>query len=125
KLAAVNDDAANRGSVPSDELGRRVDDNIRAPLDGATQRRRRRGVVDNQRYAFFVSYLCQLLDIHDVEFGIAQGLGVDSLRLLVDGRAQAAEVVGIHKFHFDAELGQRVVKQVVSATVERSRRDDF
>ena len=45
------------------------------------------------------------LDVGDVELGIAQRLGVDGAGLVVDGGAQAVEVVGVDKPHRDAQLG--------------------
>ncbi len=111
--------------MAADKLGGGVDDDVSAPLDGPAKRGRRAGVVDDQRHSVLVRDLGQLLDIADVELRIAQGLGVNGLRLFVDCRAQPVEVVGVHKFHLDPELGQRVVKQVVGAAVERGRGNDL
>ena len=67
----------------------------------------------------------ELLDVDDVELGIAEGLGVDGAGLVVDGGAQAVEVVGIDEAHRDAEPRQRVVEEVVGAAVERGGGDDL
>src|SRR5208337_5625261 len=102
----------------TDKLGGGVDNNISAPLDRAAERGRRAGVVNDQRHSVLVRDLRQLLDIHDVELGIAQALGINGLGLRSDRGAQPVKVVGIHKLHFDPELVQRVVKQVVGAAIE-------
>jgi hypothetical protein len=69
--------------------------------------------------------LGQFLNVGDVELGIAQRLGVQRLRLGANRFAQAVKVVGVHEFHGDAQLGQRVMKQIVGATVQRSGGDDL
>src|SRR5258708_34275870 len=48
ELARVHDDTANRGAVPAQKLGGGVDHDVCSPLDGPHQRRRWRGVVDDQ-----------------------------------------------------------------------------
>ena len=55
---------------------------------GPTQRGRCAGVVDHQRQPVLVRDLGQLLDVGDVELGIAQRLGVTALVFGVDGLAQ-------------------------------------
>ena len=99
ELAAVDDDAADRGSVAADILGGRLDHDVGSPLDGAGKNWGRGGVVDHQGHALLVGDAGQPLDVGDVELGIAQGLSVDSPGFGVDGSAQAVEVVGIDKAH--------------------------
>ena len=69
--------------------------------------------------------LRQSLDVGDIELGIAESFGVERFRLGVDRLADAVEVISIHEADGDAELGQRVVEEVVGATVERCGRDDL
>ena len=69
--------------------------------------------------------LASRLNVGDVEFGIAQGLSVDSPRFPVDGRPQAVKIVGIDKAYGDAQPRQRVVEQVVGAAIERGGGDDL
>ena len=111
--------------MAADELGGRVDHDVGAPLDGPDKRRRGAGVVDDQRQTVLVRDGGELLDVGDVELGIAERLGVDGACLGVDGGAQAVEVVGIDKAHGDAEARQRVVEEVVGAAVERGGGDDL
>ena len=69
--------------------------------------------------------LRQLLDVGDVELGIAQRLGVNGSGLVVDQPAQTVEVVGVDKLHLDAQPRQRVVEQIVGAAVKRRGGDDL
>ena len=65
------------------------------------------------------------LEVEDVTLGITQRLGVEGLGVRADRATPRLEVVGIvHEGDLDPELGQRVVKEVVGAAIERGRRDD-
>ena len=92
---------------------------------GRTSAGEARGVVDDQRQLVLVGDRGELLDVGDVELGIAQRLGVDGAGLVVDGGAQAVEVVGVDKLHLDAQPRQRVVEEIVGAAVERGGGDDL
>src|SRR5271167_4874978 len=99
ELAAVHDDAADGIAVAANKLRSGVDDDVSAPIYGPAERGGRTGVVDHQRHTVLMRDLGQLLDVNDVKFGITNGFGVDSSRLLVYGGAQPVEVVGIHKLY--------------------------
>ena len=65
------------------------------------------------------------LEVEHVTLRVAQGLGEEGLGVGPDGGPPGVEVVGVvDEGRLDAELGQRVVEQVVGAAVERGRRDD-
>lgn len=49
EVAPVNDDPADARSVAADEFRGALDDNVCTVLDGTAQRRRSRGVVNNER----------------------------------------------------------------------------
>ncbi len=83
------------------------------------------GVVDDEGQAVLVGDGGELVDVDDVELGVAEGLGVDGAGFGVDGGAQAGEVVGVDEADGDAELGQGVVEEVVGAAVERGGGDDL
>ena len=125
ELARIHDHAANRGAVAAQKLGCRVDHNVRSPLDGPHQRRRSRGIVDDQRQAVLVRNGGKLFDVDNVELGVAERLGIDGAGLVVDRRAQAVEVVRVDKADHDAQPRQRVVEEVVGSAVERGRGDDL
>ena len=81
ELAAIDDDAADRGAVAAEELRGRVDHDIRAVFDGAAEVRRRHGVVDDQRHAGFMRDLGDSFDIDQVHARIGEGFGVHGARL--------------------------------------------
>ena len=125
KLARVDDDAADAGAMAAQKLGGGVDHDVRAPLDGAHQGRRWRGVIDHQRQSIFVRDGGEAFDVDDVELRVADALGVDGAGLVVDRGAQAVEIVSIDEADGDAEARQGVVEEVIGAAVERSGGDDF
>ena len=81
ELAAVHDDAAQRGAVAADELGSGVDDDVSAMLDGTDQIRGAEGVINDQRQAMLVSDGCDSINIRNITVGVAQSLEVDRLVL--------------------------------------------
>ena len=69
--------------------------------------------------------LGQRLDVRDIQLGVAQGLGVNGPRLVVDQRAQPVEVVRVDEFDGNSPLGKGVVKEVVGSAIERGGGDDL
>ena len=118
KFAAVHDDAAQRGAVAADELGGRVDDDVRAVLDGTDEVRGAKGVINDQRQAVLVGDGRDGVDVGDVAVGVAQSLEVDSLGVGLDRVLDLFQVMCIHEGGGDAELGQGVLQQVVAAAVD-------
>ena len=118
EVAAVHDDAAQRGAVAADELGGGVDHDVCAVLDGADQIRSAEGVINDQRQAMLMGDGCDGVDVGDVAVGVAQGLQIDGLGVGLDGVLHLGQVVGVHEGGGDAELGQGVLQQVVAAAVD-------
>ena len=81
ELAAVHDDAAQRGAVAADELGGGMDDDICAVLNGTDQVRGAEGIIDDQRQAVLVRDGCNGIDIGDIAVGVAQSFQIDGLVL--------------------------------------------
>ncbi len=125
EFTRIHDYAANGGAMAAQKFSGGIDYDVRTPLDGPHQRRRGRSVVDDQWNAVLVSDSSELLDIGDVQLGIAQCLGVNGTGLVIDGRAQAAEVICVNETDRDPEPRKGVVKEVVGAAIERRRGDDF
>ena len=99
ELAAIDDDAADGGPMAADELGGRVDDDIRTPLDRPAESGRGAGIVDDQRQPVLMGDAGKGFDIDHVELGIAEGLGVNGLGLRADRLPNAVEIVGIDEAH--------------------------
>src|SRR5688572_20873774 len=97
--AAVHYDTADRRAVPADELGRRVDDDVGAVLQGVDQVGRWQGVVDNERDAGVVRHRCSPLDIQGVERRVPYGLGIDGLRPVRNRRAYSLEIRRVGELH--------------------------
>jgi hypothetical protein len=51
EAAAVHDQAAQHIAMAADGLGRRMHDDVRAPVEGPQQQGRSHGVVHHQRHA--------------------------------------------------------------------------
>src|SRR5690606_29537502 len=76
--ARIDDGAANRRSVTPDELRRRVNDDLGAPIDGAAEIGRRKGVIDDEGYSAAFGHRRETLDIQDAALGISDGLSIRS-----------------------------------------------
>src|SRR6266568_2783742 len=125
ELTRVNNDSADGGAMASQEFCGGVDYDVRTPLNRSHKSGRRRGVVDHQGQSVLMSNGCQFFNIHDVELGIAERLGVYRPRLLIDRGAQTVEVVGIDKPHRNAQSWQGVVEEVICSAVQRRRRNNL
>ena len=117
EVAAVHDDAAQRGAMAADKLGGRVHHDVCAVLDGTDEVRGAEGVINDQRQAVLVGDGCNGVDIRDVAVGVAQRFQIHSLGIGLDGCFHLCKVVGIHEGGVDAELGQGVSQQVVAAAI--------
>ena len=122
--AAVHDDAAERRTVPADELGRAVHDDIRAVLDGADQIRRTEGVVDDERNAVRVGDGGERVDVGDVAVRVAERLDVECLGVGTDRGFDLVQVVDVDERGLDAVERERVREQVRAAAVDGLLRDD-
>ena len=97
ELAAVHDDAAQRGAVAADELGGGMDDDICAVLNGTDQVRGAEGIIDDQRQAVLVRDGCNGIDIGDIAVGVAQSFQIDGLGVELDGILHLSQIVCIDK----------------------------
>lgn len=125
EVAAVDEHATDGGAVPTNELGGRVDHDVRAEVEGSEQVRAWEGVVDNDWNAVFASDLGDLFKREGVELGVADGLAVDELRLVGDGAGEVVGIGRIDELDADAPLRQGVVEEVVGSAVEAAGGDDF
>ena len=123
--AAVDDEPGDGRAVAAEVLGGRVDDDVGAELERPDEVRRRDGVVDDQRDAVAVRDRGDGLDVEDVALRVADGLAEERLGVVLHQRLPGLRVVRVlDEGDRDAELGQRVVQQVVGAAVQRGGGDD-
>ena len=122
--AALHDHPADGCAVAADELGGRVDHDVRAVLERPHQIGGGEGVVHHQRDAGPVGDLGHGLDVHQVGIGIAQGLHEDGLGVGLDRGLQRGGL-WLGEGGGDA-VGQRqgVGQQVVGAAVDGLGRHD-
>ena len=125
EFSGVNHDAAHDRTVAADEFGGGMYHDIRAVFNGAEIIGRCEGVVHNQRDAVAVGDSCDRSQVNDVGVGIAQGLGVDQLRVFLDCRLKILRLRRVYKGHVQALIPQGVGKQVVGAAVEVGGGDDM
>ena len=83
------------------------------------------GVVDDQRHACVVRDGRDVRDVEDVVLRVGDGLGEERLGVRPHRGPPRIQVVGVlDEADLDADLGQRVVEQVVGAAVEPRTRHD-
>jgi hypothetical protein len=123
ELAAVDDDAADRGAVAADVLGGRVDDDVGAVVERAAEHRRR-GVVDDQRHAQFLADGRHLGDREDLQLRVGQRLGVVGAGAASVARRKFSGSARVDEAHLDAHGLEGVGEEVPGAAVEVGGADD-
>ena len=84
ELRAVDDDATDRGAVPTDPLGRRLDDDIRPKCQRlARVAAHPERVVDDQWQLVLFRNRCDCGEVGDRGGGIGDGLNIEGLCVLV------------------------------------------
>ena len=124
ELPAVDQHAADHGAVAREKLGRRVEDEVGAMIEGLHQPGRREGRVDQQWQTVLVGERRDCGQVEHVEPGVAERLAEQQLRGRADRGAPGVDVAGLHERGLDAEAPQGVVQQVVRAAVQRARTHD-
>ena len=119
EAAGVHHRAADRRAVSADPLGRRVDDDVGAVLDGPAQCRGAEGVVHHERDARRVGDVGQSGEVGHVEPGIADRLDEEEPGAVIDGLPYRIQVVNVHELRGDSPLRQRVGEEVVGPPVKR------
>ena len=118
--SSVDNDAADRGSVSSDELRRRFDDDIRTVLDGPEQVGRCESVVDNDRNAVGVRNFGDSFDIDDLTVRISEGLDIERLGIIFDRLLKVRRIERVDEGRLDIIVDQCVGKEIVSSAVNIS-----
>ena len=105
ELSAVDDRTGHDCSVTTEELRRRVNDDVRAVFKRTDEVRRRNRVVDEERDAGFVSNSGHALDVENVDAGVGDGLAKERLRVGANRVPPLVEVVLVlNERHVDAKL---------------------
>lgn len=118
KVAAIDNHAAQRGAVAANELSCGVDDDVGAVLQRAEQIRGAEGVIDDDWQTMLLGDHGDSVDVGDVGVGVAERLEIDDRGVVLDGPLDLFQVMGIDEGGLDAKLGERMLQQVVGATVD-------
>ena len=118
ELAAFDNHAAERGAVAADELRGGLHHDVGAVLQRAEQVRGGEGVVDDKRQVVLVRDVGDGLDVGQVGVGVAEGLDVDELRVVLDGILEVLRVARLHEGGGHAIARERVAQQVEGAAVD-------
>ena len=111
--------------MSSDIFGRRVHDDVRAVIERPEKVGRTEGVVDDERNAVLLGDARHLLEIDDVNVGIADGFNKNSPRVVVDDLTEIFGIDRIDEMGVHAVFGQCVPEQVETPAVQRFGRDDL
>src|SRR5215469_15587455 len=101
EIAAVDNHTANRGSVPPDVFGGRVNDDSGAVIKRSAQERRS-GVIHDQGYTERPPDCRNLSDREDGQLGIRKRFGVIRTSAIVSRPAEVLGVSWIGEAHIDA-----------------------
>ena len=124
EFPAVHDQAADRGPMAADKFCRGKDADVRSEIERPHEAYSNR-VIDNERYPCIMSNICNCLEVGHVQFGIADSFGIDCAGSIRQGSFDFVGVCGINEFYFSPQLGESVVKELVSSSVEIVSRDNF
>src|ERR1700733_13053737 len=110
--------------MSTQELGKRMDNNIGAMFNRAQQDGRGDSVINDQGQAVTVSHSCHSLDVTDVSCRVANALAVDSPRIAVDQLFDCFWRIGLCKSDTDTLAGQKMSKQRMGGAIELRRGDN-
>ena len=124
KLAGIDNHTAERRAVAADELRRRVDNDVRAVLDGADEIGRAKGIIDDDGKRMLVRNLCNRVDVGNIAVGVSERLKVNCLRVGLNGRFDLFEIVRVHKRRRHTEGFECMGEQIIRAAVDGLLADD-
>ena len=117
--SAVDDHAADGGSVAADPLGGGLDDDVGAVPEGlAHVPAAAEGVVADERDAVLGRDGLERAEVRDGEAGVTDGLHVEGLGVGVDEGLERRGLVVLGELDVDAEPGEGHLELVVGAAVQ-------
>ena len=120
ELASVHDRTGDDRSVATKELRRRVHHDVGAVLERTNQVGARDCVVDDEGNAVLVGHSRDAFDVQDVDLRVSNCFAEESLGVWANRLLPGVEVILVlHKGDLDADLGQRVLEQVVGSAINR------
>ena len=110
--------------MAADELRRRMNDDVGTVLDRTDLYRGCEGVIDDEREVMLVSDLYPLVEVKDLTVRVTEGLGIEGLRVRLDGCLYLLVVVRIYERGRYAVVGKGMGEVVVGSTVDVLRGND-
>lgn len=118
--ASVDNHAADAVPVSADPLRRRVNDDVRAVVERASDSASRaERVIDDEDDAGLVSNVGDCRNIGNVVLGVSDRLDVDCFRPCVDNPGKLGRVVAVDEANLDTEALEEDLELVVGPAVER------
>ena len=122
--AGFDHDAAHGGSVPAEELGRRVDDDVGPPLHRTVEVGRGEGRVDDEGDSGRVGDVGETLQVGDLTGRVGDRLGEDQLGLVGDCGRVVCRIRAGNESGVDTETAQGHVELGYRSAVESRGCDD-
>ena len=125
EFTRIHDHAPDRCTVPANPFGRGMHHNVCPVLDGACQITTcPKRIIHHQRYTVFLSNGGNGFKIRYVKFWISNGFDVDGLGAIINQAFDAGGIIAVGKTHLNAEARELYFELVVSAAVQKARRND-
>ncbi len=117
KLTAVYNNTANRRAMTANELGRRVNYNIRTIFNRPDQIRSCKGIIDYQRNPVSMGNTGNPLNIGYIRIRIPQGFDENRFGILLNRRLYSGIIRRIHKSSRDSILRQGMGKKIIGSSI--------
>src|SRR5262245_19697909 len=125
-VSSVNDHPTDTVAMTPDPFCGRFNDDVGTMFQGTKQiAGGAECIVDDQRQIIFLGEVREFLEIGDIQPGIADGLKVKCLCVLVDMLHETLRVVAIGKTNLDAEALKGHLELIVGAPIEICSRDEI
>src|SRR5258706_16436529 len=122
KIAAIDDDAADRGAMAADVFRGRMQGDGGAVFDGLAKHRTSR-VVHDQGYTELPAELCNLGDRKYGQFWIGQCLAIVAARPGIGRPAKILRIGRTDKAALDSHRAQGILEEIPGAAVDVGRAD--
>src|SRR5216683_3908683 len=118
ELAAIHDHAADGRAVTTDELGRRVDDDIASMLEGLHEIWGGQRVIQDQWHAMLVCDIGHGANIERIQARIAHSFCEYGLCAFVKSGVEVLWIAAIYETYVYPQLWQRIVEEVICASIQ-------
>src|SRR6056297_1103944 len=110
KTTAVHYSTTDTGTMPTDELGQGIADDVGTMVDRAKQVRGGYRVVNNQRQAMLVGHCGDSVKIIDIILRITEGLNINGLGVVINRSSNIGRIRTVDKFNGYPHTLKRMVE---------------